>query len=77
MRPEPANLFSINSNGQNENLILSFFFEWHDTDGKNVNIKQEKVSSVVISVGNFLQLADAIGSVAEQIREANNESGDE
>jgi len=70
MKPELANLFTINSTGQQSDFVISFFYEWHNTiDGQNTEISKEKVASVVLSISDFIQLADTLGNIKIQVEE--------
>ena len=76
MKPEFANLFTINATGQQGDFVISFFYEWRNTeDGKNAELKKQKVASVVLNLGNFIQFADIIGTVKAQIDEIATQEG--
>ena len=70
MKPELANLFTINTSGQQSDFILSFFYEWHNTeDGNSTELSKQKVASVILNINDFVQLADALGNVKSQLVE--------
>ena len=68
MKPELANLFSINTTGEMGDFVLSFFYEWHNTeDGKSTELEKKKVASIVLDANDFVQLANLVGRIKEQI----------
>ena len=70
MRPELANLFTINATGQQGDFIISFFYEWRNTeDGENTELKKQKVASVVLNLNDFAQFAEIIGKIKTHIDE--------
>ena len=78
MKPELANLFTINSTGQQGDFILSFFYEWQNTeDGKATDLKKQKVASVVLNINDFIQFTETISKIKIQLDEAKlKESGE-
>ena len=78
MKPELANLFTVNTTGQQGDFILSFFYEWHNTeDGKTTKIERQKIASVLLSINDFVQLTDTLSNVKAQIEERDlHEKGD-
>ena len=70
MKPELANLFTVNSTGQQSDFVLSFFYEWYNTeDGKSTEINKEKVASVVLTISDFVQLTETLNNVKNQLDE--------
>jgi len=70
MKPELANLFTINTTGQQGDFVLSFFYEWVDTeDGKSSVLNKQKVSSVVLNINDFVQLTETLSNVKNQLDE--------
>jgi len=63
MKPELANLFTFNTTGQKNDVNLSFFYEWRDTeDGLTTAVKKQKVASVLLSEDDAIQLIDALNT---------------
>lgn len=78
MKPQLANLFVINTTGRNNDFLLSFFYEWQSTvDGQTIEMKKELVSSVLLDISDFTQLAETIGSIKAQMDEINLTQGGE
>ena len=76
MKPELANLFTINVTGQQGDFVISFFYEWRDTeDGKNAELKKQKVASVVLNLNDFAQFAEIIGKLKTQVDEIARQEG--
>lgn len=70
MKPELANLVTINTTGQQGDFVLSFFYEWNDTeDGKSTVLNKQKVSSVVLNINDFVQLTETLSNVKNQLDE--------
>ena len=68
MKPELANLFTVNTTGQQGDFVLSFFYEWYDTeDGKTTEVKRQKVSSTVLAISDFIQLVDTLSNIKTQL----------
>ena len=77
MKPELANLFAVNTTGQHGDFLLSFFYEWHNTeDGKSAEVNRQKVASVVLTISDFLQLAETLSNVKTQLEEMNSQLED-
>ena len=76
MKPEIANLFTINATGQQGDFVISFYYEWQDTDdGMTTELKKQKVASVVMSLSDFIQLTDVICEIKTQIDEIKAQEG--
>ena len=57
MKPELSNYFTITTTGQNNDLVVSFYYEWRETDdGKTAELNKAKVASVVLSLSDVRQL---------------------
>ena len=70
MKPELANLFTVNTTGQQGDFVLSFFYEWNSTeDGKSTVVNKQKVASVVLGINDFVQLAETLSNVKNQLDE--------
>ena len=72
MKPERANLYAVNTTGRRNDIIFSFFYEWMNTeDGKNVTLEKQKVSSVVLDIGDFMQFADTVQELKKNLEDVN------
>ena len=70
MKPEQANLFTVNTTGKLGDFVLSFFYEWNDTtDGMTTDLNKQKVASIVLNIDDFVQLADTLCNVKKQLDE--------
>ena len=68
MKPELVNLYTLATTGPQNDFVLSFFYEWRETeDGKTAELKKEKVASVVLSKGDMLQLTETLKNVAAKL----------
>jgi len=69
MKPELANLYTVVNTGVANDLVLSFSYEWRDTeDGVNVVMKRQKVASVVLSLDDAVQLAGTLNDVTAKVQ---------
>ena len=70
MKPELANLYTIATSGVQNDFVMSFFYEWRETeDGTTVEIKKQKVASVVLSSRDFVELTDIMTGLKAQLLE--------
>ena len=68
MKPEKTNCFSVNNATPQRDFLLSFFHEWEDTDhDKIIEIKRQKVASVILSLNTMLQFCDVMSQIASDI----------
>jgi len=75
MKPELANLYTINTSGKENDFILSFYYEWREVnrdwrETKNTEateVQKQKVASVVLSTSDLNRLTDMLVKVREQL----------
>jgi len=70
MKPELANLYTIVNTGAENDLVLSFYYEWRDTeDGVNIEMKKQKVASVVLNLDEAMQLTETLNEITAKVKE--------
>jgi len=70
MKPELANLFTINATGKHSDFVLSFFYEWQKSeDGKTTDLKKQEVASVVLNIGDFMEFTDTVAKIRAKFDE--------
>jgi|GEM_PF-5156014 len=76
MKPSLANVFTANTTGTRNDVVLSFFYEWQSTnDGIQVDVFKEKVASVVFSLEDFKQLVNEMSNVMSQLKDKKSNGG--
>ena len=69
MKPEHANLFTVVTTGQNNDLVISFFYEWRETeDGETFNIIREKVSSIIMNINDAAELSAVLDELLTTLK---------
>ena len=72
MKPELTNYFSLNATGKQGDIVISFFYEWKDSeDGRTLKSNKQMVSSVVLNIDAFAQFADNITNVKKLLDDLN------
>jgi len=72
MKPELANLFTINTTGHDADIVLSFYYEWQEwcevKEGISTELKKQKVASVVLDLSDAAQLAEKLNGVLTDVK---------
>ena len=70
MKPEYANLFTFNTTGINNDIVVSFFYEWQNSqDGLNMELKKQQVTSVVLSLDDTLKMINVLNEFKKKLED--------
>jgi len=70
VKPEYANLFTFNTTGINNDIVVSFFYEWQNSqDGLNMELKKQQVTSVVLSLDDTLKMINVLNEFKKKLED--------
>jgi len=69
-KPDLANVYTINTTGVRNDFLLTFYYEWLETDeSHNIETKKEKIASVVLSMDDAAQLTETLIEIKAKLAE--------